>query len=511
MGQVQELIENFYLKAKISSKSKTKVYLDGRILDTLEFFQHCLDKYDFFAEYVQKAGVWKFTDKEKAEWTRKFWDAYFAYDREQTVYSSDAFDGSDINTAEFELVLDYKSGKKVVFNNKIRIISQMHPDAYLKTLSTHQRKLILDRGAKLATFSFNPYNDFEKRLIMFEGQKVVEFNCFTPPPWRCNEEGRLDPELEGKYLVDRPPIIFAEFMEHLIPNKDQRRFVYHWMHQAIFSRNETYLCLNGKKGAGKNLLCDLIGKLVGEEYYRKANERFFDEGFNSVLDRARLILLDELRIENGRQVNRLKSYINKDQNIERKGHDAEKNVETFNSYIINNNDISDNFLVYDDRRFSYPDLTEKRLRDVWSQDKIDKFRALFDDIEFLREVGFWLKQHCYVEEYGAFYHLAGERFWKIVYNSLSEWQKVIVEAVLSREKSEYAISDLRAIYKKRVDAQRFPFKTQKIADFLEDYRHMGTIKLATVDGVGEHSVIIPEPDYLPVNVPEEDDDTESIL
>lgn len=509
MGQaVEELIKNFFEKARISSKSKTKVIIDGRLLDAADFFAHCLNKYKFFETYAQTSGIWKLSDKEKIEWTRKFWQEYFSYDRSQSVYTSDAFEGSDLNTTEFELVLDFHTGKKVVFNNKMRLISKMHPDAYLKSLSAHQRKLVLDQGVKLATFSFNPYNDFEKRLTTLEGQKVVEFNCFTPPPWRCGDDGRLDPDMEGRYAGGTPPKIFMEFLEHLLPNKDHRTFLLHWMHQAMFSRNETYLCLNGKKGAGKNLLCDLLGRLVGQDYYRKANERFFDEGFNSVLDRARLILLDELRVENIKQHNRLKSYINKGQNIERKGVDADRTTETFNSYINNNNDISDMLLFWDDRRFSVPDLTEIKLRDVWTQDKIDKFVEMFEDIEFLRSVGFWIKRTCYVEEFGAFHFLAGERFWKIVFNSLSEWQKIIVEAVTSKEKAEYSIADLKQLYKRRVDANRFPFKIQKIGDFIEDYRHRAEHKLGHLEGVGENAVIIPSEHFKPIAVDYDDDEFE---
>lgn len=502
---MEELIKHFYEKAKITSKSKTKVIIDGRLLDAGDFFSHCLGKYKFFEEHIQATGIWKLSDKEKSEWTRKFWAEYFAYDRNNSVYSSDAFEGSSINTTEFELVLDYHTGKKVVFNNKLRIISKMHSDAYVKSLTAHQRKLIMDQGTKLATFSFNPYNDFEKRLINFEGQKVVEFNCFTPPAWRCNDEGRLDVDIELRYTAERPPKIFEEFMAHLFPSKEHRRDVIHWMHNAVFGRNETYLCLNGIKGAGKNLLCDLLGKLVGEDYYRKANERFFDEGFNALLDRARLIMLDELKVENVKHQNRLKSYINKGQNIERKGVDADKTIETFNSYIINNNDISDMLIVWDDRRFSVPDITEVKLLDVWDQSKIDGFAALFDDLDFLRSVGFWLKNFGKIEDRGQFYAIKGIRYWKIVFNSLTEWQKIIVEAVVSKEKSEYGVGDLKQTYKRRVDASKFPFKIQKIGDFVSDYRHLGLNKLGTVEGTGENAVIIPSEAFKPLHTDEDDD------
>lgn len=501
---MEELIKQFYDKAKITSKSKTKVIIDGRITDSGEFFAYCLDKYKFFEEYVMSQSLWKLSDKEKAEWARKFWNDYFAFDRAENVYTSDAFEGSNLNTTDFEIVIDYHTGKEVVFNNKMRNISKMHPKAYMAALSTHEKKLIKDQGMKMATFSFNPYNDFERRIILQEGQKVVEFNCYTPPAWRCNDEGRLDLEIEKRYTKPFPPKIFEEFMEHLVPKADHRRFVIHWMHQAIFSRNETYLVLNGKKGAGKNLLCNLLGKLAGEDYYRDANQRFFEAGFNSVLDRARLILLDELKVENAKMQDRLKKYINKGQNIERKGIDADKTIETFNSYIINNNEISDMFLVWDDRRFSVPDLNGTRLLDVWSQEKVDQFVEMFEnDIEFQRQLGFWLKQYGKKEDIGKFQWVSGERYWRIVHNSLPEWQKVIVDEILTCSKAEYSVADLKQTYKRRVDAQKFPFKTQKIADFLDSYRHRGRHKLGVLEGVGETAVVIPSETYLPLEKQEE--------
>lgn len=496
---MKELILNFYDKAKIFSKSKTKVTIDGRIVDGGEFFAYCLDKYKWFEEYVMSQNLWKLSDKEKVEWVRKFWAEYFQHDRNENVYTSDVFEGSNLNMTDMEIVIDYHTGKEVVFNNKMRRISKMHPKAYMGALSTHERKLIKDQGMKMATFSFNPYNDFEKRIILQEGHNVVEFNCYTPPAWRCNEDGRLDLDLERRYTSSNPPSLFVEFMEHLVPKKSHRTFLYHWMHQALFSRNETYLVLNGKKGAGKNLLCNLLGVLAGQDYYRDANQRFFDEGFNSVLDRARLILLDELKVEDSKKQDRLKKYINKGQNIERKGVDADKTIETFNSYIINNNEISDMFLVWDDRRFSVPDLTQVRLLDIWSQEKVDEFVRLFEeDIEFQRQIGFWLKHHGRDESIGRFHWLTGKRFWKIVHNSLTEWQKVVVDSLVSREKPEYSVADLKQTYKRRVDAQKFPFKIQKIADFVDSYRHLGKEKLGNLEGIGENAVVIPTENYLPL-------------
>lgn len=496
---MEELIKQFYDKAKIFNKSKTRVVIDGHITEGGEFFAYCLTKYKWFEEFVMEKGLWKLSDKEKVEWSRKLWAEYFAHERKLKPKSSDVFDGSTLKMSDMELVMDYHTGKEVVFNKRLRQISKMHPKSYLAALPGWKKTEIKDEGMKMAIFSFNPYNDFERRVIDHEGSKVVEFNCYTAPKWRCNDEGRLDFELEAKYSSSEPPAIFAEFMEHLIPKSSHRKYVLHWMHQSLFSRNETYLVLNGKKGAGKNILCNLLGVLAGTEYYRDANQRFFSEGFNSVLDKARIILLDEVKVENSEKQDRLKKYINKGQNLEYKGQDANKTVETYNSYVINNNEISDMYLVWDDRRFSVPDLTPVRLLDVWTQEKVDAFvKAFEEDLEFQRELGFWIKHYGKSEDIGKFQWLAGDRFWRIVHNSLPEWQKVIVDVILSREKSEYSVADLKQTYKRRVDAQKFPFKTQKIADFLDSYRHHGKHKLGMLEGVGENAIVIPEKDYLPL-------------
>lgn len=494
---MKDLYEYFYNKAKINYKSKTKVSIEGRILDAGEFFTYCLDKHEPFAEFVKNNDFWKLTDKEKADWIRKFWPEYWNYERDLTVKDSDTFTGSEIDISDFELVVDYHTGRKVVFSNKLRSLSKMHPDAYAKALPLHIKKVIADKGMNLATFSFNPYNTFDKQIVELEGQKVTEFNCFIPPTWRCGKGGKLDLSLEEAYAEVEPPAIFVEFLNHLFPQTKHRSFVLNWMYNAIYSRNETYLVLNGKKGAGKNILCDLMGKLVGEDYYRKSNERFFDEGFNAVLDKARLVLLDEIKVEGAKQQNRLKNYINEKLNIEYKGENAVELKQTFNSYIINNNEISDMYLVWDDRRFSAPDITKEDLKELWGEKKINGFVKMFDDIEFQRSIGFWLKRFGRDEALGTIQCLKGERFWEIVHNSLTEWQKVIVDAILSRESGEYSVQDLKQVYKRRVDAGKFPFKIQKIGDFLATYRHRGKDKLGELDGSGENAVIIPSKKFIP--------------
>lgn len=479
-------------KVRIHHKSKTRVMVDNRVLDGLGFFNYFLETQPYFSEHVKNSDLWRFSDKDKAAWCQSLWESYFAELRSRTNTKSDAFNGSNFNTTDFELVVNFHTGTEVVYNVKQRKISDLHPEAFLKSMGKTQRTIVKEHGVRIATFSFNPYNDFTSRVTAIEGQEVTEFNCFHAPGWRCDDKGNLDLGLEEKYKdIKEPPKMFKEFMHHLIPTVEHRFAVYTWIYNAIFDRNETYLCLNGKKGAGKNLLVDLMGKLVGDKYYAKAPVAFLDAGFNSVLDENRLLLLDEIKVETPLHHNRLKNYINKMQNVEKKGIDADKSIETFVSYVINNNEISDMLLYWDDRRFSMPDITNVRLEDVWPQEKIDAFVAAMDDVEFQRQVGFWIKCHGRTEKLHNFHVIRGERYWKIVHNSLPEWQKVIVEAITTRQYETISVRELKDLYRRRADVTRFPFKAQRIKDFLGSYRLLGRDNLGEIHGSGEEAEIIP--------------------
>lgn len=490
---MEDLISKFFdAQIRIHSKSKTKVTIENRVLDASQFYDLAIKEIIFFKEYVLSNDIWQWNDKDKAQWVLKFWDGYFTEMRRRLATASDAFDGSAINTSDFELVANFHTGEKTVYNSKIRAISKMHPDTFLAAMGKSQRAIITETGVRVATFSFNPYNDFERRVIQLEGQAVVEFNCFQAPLWRCTDGSRLvNLELEKQYENVEPPQEFLEFMEHLFPIEDQRMFAYHWMYHAIFGRNETYLCMNGKKGAGKNYLIQLLSYLVGRDYFKDVNQRFFEEGFNAVLDKARLIQLDEIKITKDEHVSRLKKYINRDQNIEYKGIDANVLSETFNSFIVNNNDITDLWLKWDDRRFSVPDISAVKLEDVWPKEKIDKLYESATDIEFQRRVGFFIARQG--PKYGghAFSVLRGERYWKIVYNSLAEWERVILDMALSREHEAASITDIRLAYRDRVDGGKmFPIRLQKIKDFVDDYRHEGLHQIGEVRGYGENAEIV---------------------
>ncbi len=297
------------------------------------------------------------------------------------------------------------------------------------------------------------------------------------------------------------PLIAHEFMEHLFPDSECRRFVWSWMHHALTNRAETYLVLNGKKGIGKNLFSEnFLRILVGEDNWKVAQESIVTSDFTAVLDKSRMVVMDEVKIDTPEKVNKLKRYINSRQNIEKKGVDADQVTKTYNSFVVQNNDESDMRVEHDDRRFSVIDLTKDILRVKWGQAKIDSFIELMATSEFQQQLGYYVLYFPKEKLFQTFDDWRGPHFYRLVYVSLAEWKRTIVDTMISRAANEYDLRDVRATYKVRVDgngASKFPTKTQRIREFLEEYRHNGTQALGTVVESEEGGVLVPHSDFLP--------------
>jgi len=241
------------------------------------------------------------------------------------------------------------------------------------------------------------------------------------------------------------------------------------MYYALVSRNETYLMLNGAKGAGKGLFCAMAAALVGQDNYSEAPDTLLESGFNSVLDKKRIILMDELVIDKQKHT-RLKRYGNSKLNIEKKGVDADKAVETYNSYIINNNDESDVYLEHDDRRFSVPTITHKRLRDIMSDEEISELHSEFEnpDSDMIWKFGYWLF-HRQAKKYSKFDALKGEKFYRLVEASLHQWQKFLVGAVQNADTEYLSLSNIRRASSVNNKMSKFPQDVKKVNDFLTNY------------------------------------------
>lgn len=393
-----------------------------------------------------------------------------------------------VDVTGFRYILDLTADKEHLFNINQRCVSTFNVNAFKKLMMPEERAEFFSRPIP-SIFSFDPFNIAPFRIVQHENLELTQFNLYQPPAWmEANEQGEHLVSAEDVKL----PQLFHEFMEHVFPDKKARNFVWGWLYFALTSRAETYLVLNGKKGLGKGVLAEEFTKaLVGEDNFKIAPESFLTSDFNSSLDKGRVVYLDEVKVDTETKVNKLKRYINSRQAIERKGIDADKVVSTYNSFIISNNRLTDMLIEWDDRRFSVMDMNETTLRDVWGQAKVDELINLIRMPEFQKAFGYYVFHHGKQEGQDEFSVYRGEHFYRLVYSSLSEWQKLVVDTLLSGKSSEYDIRDLRSEYKSRVDIGKFPVKIDRIQAFLDNYRHNGEECIGRAEAREEGIVLIP--------------------
>lgn len=347
-------------------------------------------------------------------------------------------------------------------------------------------------GAKLeeapvvaGMFKYDPYRI--DRFWEDEDLRVICLNSYQPPIWR-----------QGEQLTNvKQPEIFSKFMKHVFPDAKVRSAIYDWMFWAVFFRAETHLVLNGAKGLGKGRFTAMLSALVGKVNYAEANESLFTKEFNSVVSKKRLIICDEIKVDKKAHT-KLKKMANDEMSLEGKGEDM-RTEDTYQSFIIQNNDESDMYAEGDDRRFFIPELGTKGLIQEFGQDWVDAFsEELKEDSQSIRKLGFWLlergsktaKHHVY----------KGPKFHRHVFISLYEWQKFILTSLLGKVDEVYAqyaedryisLKTLKAAYDRLESrSSRFPSNTSKIEDFLKSYYWKNEELVATVEEDEDYGLII---------------------
>jgi hypothetical protein len=355
-----------------------------------------------------------------------------------------------------------QKGDVSFINTKTKKVAKLSHANYEKYVPKEERKEPI-----FGVVGFNPYRPESIYLDTIDGQTVTYANTYSPPEWQ------LSRELTAAEAVSysNVPVIIARFLTTLFPEARAREFVLDWLHFAVTKRCETYLVLNGSKGIGKGLFTDHLCKtLMGKDNHKLAAPGILETNFNAMLENCRMIVLDEIPINDSDKIAKLKKYINTDQAIERKGVDVGGTITTYNSFIITSNAVNDMKIEWDDRRFSVMDMTETKLDEKWNREDIDELVAAFNDMEVMRMFGYYL---MYRQPQGdEFTVYRGEHFWKLCYASLPEWCKTIIDEVTSG-KHEILIDEIiRAEYTRRNPQGRLPHAI-KIEDFIKNYRHKG--------------------------------------
>jgi len=270
--------------------------------------------------------------------------------------------------------------------------------------------------------------------------------------------------------------------------------------------------MNGRTGIGKGLFTEsIIFNLVGKENAVIAPASWDKSSFNAWMLNKQFILMDEVKVQvHGHEsnINYLKRINNDVQNIEKKGIDADKVSQNYASFFITSNNGTKNFkLEEDNRRFAPVDLTKDKFVNKYTEEEQKKILQYVKDEDVIAQLYWYIQQNHNPNKTNPkrtpLSILQCPTYFDFKYESLSMWQKVIVDEILTKDRASYSRSYLKQQYKtfsKEVTAteKRFTATKQQIENFLFDYRHrgdktpMGTVEF---DTEGE-MVVLPAKRYI---------------
>ena len=424
----EELATSVVEKLKIDKVSKTTVTADMKTYYRDKFFNTFVNIN--LAKEVGCLELLALDGQGKADYQRRFNDALYkeAYNKYRTREVSEHKEalktrpfGDFIDYYKLIPVVDVETNNKILLNPDTKKLSSVSFDVWETSLdkTTRGEKLFQKINARLI---YDPYNLDSCYLEPFEDLgNILKVNTYVPPDWRTR------PYKGNTENIQCPPLA-DKLLKHLFPDAACREYVLSWMHIALVAKNETYLVLNSAKGVGKGIFCALMKMLVGMENYVEASRGFLDSQFNKLLDKKRLVVLDEISVDSPQKVNKLKSYINRFQNIEEKFKDADRMVELFTSFIVSNNSTADIHIEADDRRFSVPDTTEVPLTEEMTQDQIRQLTYLIEnEPQFAHNFGYYIFYRGHSHQYDPFSIWKGPKYERLVYTSLPNWGRFLVD------------------------------------------------------------------------------------
>jgi len=322
--------------------------------------------------------------------------------------------------------------------------------------------------AIIAKHVYNPRKEERIFQATHEGVEIKFLNTYRQPLWKDRDIS--DPKI---------PELFTKFMKHLFPIKDERLYVYDWLHKSLTDRAYVYLVLNGKKGVGKNTFKHFYRALHGPHNFVDGKKSLLTTQFNSQLDECRALVLDEVKYGEDEE-NVLKEIQNDNVSIEKKGEDATRGSVIHCSIILMNNEAKDNYIAVDSRRFAPMTLGEVKLEEAMTTQDIDlligKFKEghEFYDPEFISQIGHWILKKGRDTRWGKEDCYKGPKFYDLVQTSLSEWRKYIISEVRALKNSDNDIPLLlsniaESFGKKYKNRKTFPDYT-RVVNFCHYYR-----------------------------------------
>jgi hypothetical protein len=319
-----------------------------------------------------------------------------------------------------------------------------------------EEKAFIYQNMERGRIEYSPFKVLDKVTYVDDVRGVPLVNSYIPPSWETINEGEELPE------------VFAKFMKHLIPVKEHRRYVYHWLREMMLRRNQTCLVLNSIEGIGKGIFCNIARQLVGRNNFFTAYKQFFKSQFNGELEGKRLIVFDEIEITEAVK-NDLKAYANDDINIEKKGQQPEW-INNYASFIItNNHDASITALHPIDRRFSIPHVAETKLVNVFSKEEIKELVSIYNDVEKVSKIARFIIKNCEGDkEWDDSFVLITPKFHHLCKSGLPEWARYTIDLIESSGKEMIDIAETREDYEIEFKGRKFG-GVAKITSLLDTY------------------------------------------
>jgi len=298
-----------------------------------------------------------------------------------------------------------KNDKVTMFSKNQLLISFMHI----------KFDKIVDSG--IETVSFIP--------VWVQDSMIRRYNnigLFVPPfktPENCFNtwNGLPVQRFQDTIITDevRNDVQFVKDHIKLLCNNDERSFKYVWnwfsymfQHPAL-KNNIALLFKSIKQGMGKNLLFEIIQKLLGSEYsciiFKPESEVFGT--FNSIMENKILVMFDEFAGRLGfKYDDELKALVSGTEiNIVKKGRDP-RICNNYSKIIFNTNNDFPVKIAYDDRRFFICDCQQevppKEYFDRLVRIKSDKnvLKALYEDFMTTDLTGIdWIRDRPVTEAY----------------------------------------------------------------------------------------------------------------
>lgn len=377
----------------------------------------------------------------------------------------------------------------IAFNPETRAIlsgKDISIDALLTVLGTDREEILLNPDVVHVWPVFNPYVPdihFEMSDDKLWSNKIQALNTAIPPRWMTHADS-VEPKLGG---------FIGKLILHLFPDPEDRERVLDWCHYAIFKRNGTVLCLAGDRGTGKSTFVEILSELVGSQYSAVVGDAILQEKFNSAFKDKRLIIFEEVALEDQTAINKVKAWCNNKISVEEKGVD-QFTADNFTSMVFLLNNLADLKVLPQERRFSIPVVATESLLGVLSEKEIDAFKTGLqerrqDILNQLAEFGYYLKNRK--PKYSEHIPIKGANFFRVSDLALTEWQAYLREFLQNRGEIGKVIP-ITVIFPIKSssdkDSMKFPTKKPVIDNFLRDYRFQGKYKMGDLVDIPESEI-----------------------